>query len=699
MSSSNGELTVPSHCSSYLRWSRPSLGIGVTFLLPPCGMIESDGLVPPPDASTMLGQLHERFMLNVGNTVEAFRQLADQLHRAPAAPEVLDALSRELHRIRGTAGSYGFLDVGRLADAFDQVVARWVGDLTLDRSRRSAVVRQFARILAAAFDEGSAPAVDERSAPILLVDVPDGEATGLIVEALARGHFVQRLPAVVAQPAIDARPFGAVIAPAHVPLTVPDPSAHILLRDREGALVPHGANGQVVELGTPPTEILQMIEAHVARSSGAGATVLVLDDAGGTLEIMQRVTAREGTHVVSRPWDADPNVALQELRPVLVVIPWRAREVLAPMGTRGPGGGGSSAWPGRDTVATLRYLRADRRYAELPLLVLGSPLDQETRTALVEAGADDLQPTPVVEVELARRVAHLIEVRRLRLTARSIHPETALTLPERTRRDFDEVLREATERTRATSLVIMRPLVPPDGPQRATQWQRECAMVARTLTEDAAASGFLDDTALGILLPMNAEEAMARLTPFAKVASEHPVAWAAGVVEQVPGAEAVFPELLHAAEEAWLVARDHGELVRRWDPSDVTVAPDVILVEDDTALAELVMYALSARGLTHRRFQDGPAALAALVRLRCHRRQPILIVDVNLPGLDGFSLFDRLRVERPGRYKVVFMSVRGSEADQLRALRAGALDYLPKPVSLRVLLAKIAVWRSQDAPE
>jgi DNA-binding response OmpR family regulator len=663
-------------------------------------MIESDELVPPSDPSTALDQLRDRFLMNIGSTVEAFRQLADQLHRAPAAPEVLDALSRELHRIRGTAGSYGFLEVGRLAAALDQVVVRWVADITLDLPRRSVVVRQFARILAAAFDEGATEAVDELSAPILLVDVPDREATGLIAEALVRGHFVERLPATVAQQSIDARPPGAVIAAARVPLTVPAESVHVLLRDIDGTVVPHGANGQVVELGTPPAQVLQLVETRSARASGAGATVLVLDDEGGTLAIVQRVTTREGMQVVSRPWDADPIAVLQELRPVLVVIPWRARAAStpAPTGRRRPLGGGLGEPLGRDTVATLRRIRADRRFAELPLLVLGPQVDRDTRTALFEAGADDLQSTPVVEVELARRVARLIEVRRQRLTARSIHPATALTLPERTHRDFDEVLREATVLGRATSLAILRPLEPPDGRQRTTQWQRECAMVAGALTLDGGRSGFLDDTALGILLPMGAEDAMARLTPFAEFASDQLGAWAAGVVEQLPGAEAVLPELIRAAEEAWLVARDHGALVRRWDPSDVTVAPDVILVEDDTALAELVMYALSARGLTHRRFEDGPTALAELVRLRCYHRHPILIVDVDLPGLDGFSLFDRLRVERPGVYKVVFMSVRGSEADQLRALRAGALDYLPKPVSLRVLLAKISVWRNQDLP-
>ena len=62
------------------------------------------------------------------------------------------------------------------------------------------------------------------------------------------------------------------------------------------------------------------------------------------------------------------------------------------------------------------------------------------------------------------------------------------------------------------------------------------------------------------------------------------------------------------------------------------------------------------------------------------------------PGLDGFSLFERLEAERPGVYRVVFTSVHSTEDEQMRALEAGALDYLVKPISLRVVLEKVRRW-------
>jgi DNA-binding response OmpR family regulator len=58
---------------------------------------------------------------------------------------------------------------------------------------------------------------------------------------------------------------------------------------------------------------------------------------------------------------------------------------------------------------------------------------------------------------------------------------------------------------------------------------------------------------------------------------------------------------------------------------------------------------------------------------------------------------ERLRADRPGAYAVVFITGNAGEGDQIRALRAGALDYVAKPVSLRTLAGKIPLWRERAA--
>jgi DNA-binding response OmpR family regulator len=106
----------------------------------------------------------------------------------------------------------------------------------------------------------------------------------------------------------------------------------------------------------------------------------------------------------------------------------------------------------------------------------------------------------------------------------------------------------------------------------------------------------------------------------------------------------------------------------------------------------MVRYALQTTGYTSRHYAAGPAALEALLALETGGRRPLVLLDVDLPGLDGFSLYERLRTSRPDTFAVVFFTSHAAEAEQLRAYRAGALDYVTKPVNMRILMAKIPTW-------
>jgi CheY-like chemotaxis protein/HPt (histidine-containing phosphotransfer) domain-containing protein len=126
-------------------------------------------------------------------------------------------------------------------------------------------------------------------------------------------------------------------------------------------------------------------------------------------------------------------------------------------------------------------------------------------------------------------------------------------------------------------------------------------------------------------------------------------------------------------------------------PSDV---PEVIVVEDDPALAELLTFGLEARGYRYLHFRNGREALDLLktIDTRGSPRPPLLLLDVDLPALDGYSIFDALQQDCPGKFRVVFTTVHGSETEQLRGLEAGAMDYMVKPISLRVALERIRRW-------
>lgn len=137
---------------------------------------------------------------------------------------------------------------------------------------------------------------------------------------------------------------------------------------------------------------------------------------------------------------------------------------------------------------------------------------------------------------------------------------------------------------------------------------------------------------------------------------------------------------------------EHSGAVEACRAERIESCPDVVIVEDDPSFVEMLRYALESAGFTFVHYATGSDALEGLRAMSIGVRAPIILLDVDLPGMDGFTLHERLHAERPGAYATVFLTAQGGEPEQLRAYRAGAIDYLPKPVNLRILMAKIPTW-------
>lgn len=121
-------------------------------------------------------------------------------------------------------------------------------------------------------------------------------------------------------------------------------------------------------------------------------------------------------------------------------------------------------------------------------------------------------------------------------------------------------------------------------------------------------------------------------------------------------------------------------------------APDVLLVDDEAELAGMIRFGLESAGYSVQTYDSGPEALVALLALPTRGLPRLLALAVDLPGMDGHTLHEQLQLARPGRFIVVFLSDRDSDADQMRALAAGAVDYLVKPISIPVLIVKVERW-------
>jgi len=112
----------------------------------------------------------------------------------------------------------------------------------------------------------------------------------------------------------------------------------------------------------------------------------------------------------------------------------------------------------------------------------------------------------------------------------------------------------------------------------------------------------------------------------------------------------------------------------------------VLVVEDEQHLADGLRFNLEAEGYTVQTVSDGEAALSLLVDQQ--QSYDALVLDVMLPGKDGFAVAAELRAA--GHFvPVLMLTARGRPEDVLRGFESGADDYLPKPFELSVLLARL----------
>lgn len=109
----------------------------------------------------------------------------------------------------------------------------------------------------------------------------------------------------------------------------------------------------------------------------------------------------------------------------------------------------------------------------------------------------------------------------------------------------------------------------------------------------------------------------------------------------------------------------------------------VLVVEDEPSLSEALRFNLERQGYAVSVESDGSAAIQ---RIR-DEAPDLVLLDVMLPGLDGFEVCRRIRAH--SRVPILMLTARGEEVDRVLGLEIGADDYLTKPFSLRELLARV----------
>lgn len=118
---------------------------------------------------------------------------------------------------------------------------------------------------------------------------------------------------------------------------------------------------------------------------------------------------------------------------------------------------------------------------------------------------------------------------------------------------------------------------------------------------------------------------------------------------------------------------------------------NVLVVDDDPHIRQLLVFALEKAGLAAREAGDGEAALAAVAE----DAPDLVILDINMPKLDGLEVCRRIRAE--GDLPILFLSSRDDEIDRVLGIELGGDDYVIKPFSPREIVARVSAILRRSA--
>jgi DNA-binding response OmpR family regulator len=109
----------------------------------------------------------------------------------------------------------------------------------------------------------------------------------------------------------------------------------------------------------------------------------------------------------------------------------------------------------------------------------------------------------------------------------------------------------------------------------------------------------------------------------------------------------------------------------------------LLIIDDDATLVELLASHLRTAGYQVRTAADGPAGLALAAEALPH----LVVLDVMMPGMDGWQVCERLRALAP--VPIILLTAKNEEVDKLRGFRLGVDDYVSKPFSFAELTARV----------
>lgn len=672
-----------------------------------------------PGAAPSVASALERRMAAVWGRAHAqILERVEVLERASAAllagslgPDLRRQAADEAHKLAGSLGTFGVAAGSRFAREIEHFLE---GPPTSGEMQ----ALRFSELVVALRVEVDRAAQSRLSAQIISPE--DGRRPALVIErdadlvarlgeqAAARGWRWEFAPDVAA-----ARRVVAELDPSVALLDMEDaaviaslldflselsarqPPVPAIILTAGGGLadrveVVRGGGRGFLPKSLPPGEIVEALSGLLERSEASRARVLAVDDDPLVLQTLEALLGARGIRLASlsdplRFWDA-----LEGSPPDLLIL--------------------DVQMPAVNGFELCRVVRSDRRWEGIPIIFLTAFNDAATIQRAFASGADDFVAKPIVGPELVTRITNRLERTRLLRNLAETDPLSGLLNGPKSRRALEDFLNLAARHGQPLGLAALaidrlRNINEEHGQGAGDEVVRWLGRRLREQfhSEDVTARWGGDSFVVGMYgldrpaSTRRLEEVFRDLpgTAFLGSSGREFRATLSGGVAAYPEDASDLDGLHRAASEALERAAAAGgnRLASPAADGNGCGRPrpmDVVVVCGDEAVASLLLHAFEGEGWRARMIRNGLIAARTLAGPDRSLQPRVLVLDLDLPGLDGFAFLRQLAsggALRTTRAIVLSSPSLGREA--ALALEIGAEDYVGKPLDVPVLVERI----------
>ena len=658
-----------------------------------------------------LAAVWERFRDGTLAKVAAIEEATIALLEGRLSPEQRQLAEREAHKLAGSCGTFGFPYSSQLAREIETRLgseAPPASDAVLISEKLMAMRQDLAGQPQPVFSAGGS--VDREASQTLLLLAVDPVLTDRITaEAEARGircvvaDSVEMANALVPTERVTAvllRLDGAAAdedlldfikhyqsAKPPIPTVVLTTAPDFVFRLE---IARHGAVRLLEGLLTP-REIIDTLMGVLHPGHAVSAKALLIDHDPAVFRALESLLEPRGVEVVAlddprRFWSV-----LHAVRPDLLII--------------------EPDLPHIDGADLCRVVRNAREWCELPIIFLATRTDAASVEAAFTAGCDDYVAKALMGAALLPRLENRLDRIRLHRSRAGKDAVTGLYDRARSMDLIGRMLRLAQRKADPYCLAIVE-VSGFDALNERHEYEavgNVMRALARLLTQSFRAEDVIGrwtpgaaDFTIG-MYASNKAQAAAKISQLVDGWSHNQFSMSedersrltlmAGVAEY-PGDGETVEMLRQSASSALAQAKvDGGSAVRQAGeqlPGSTSLVVDVAIVDDDEALVGLLRHSLESRRLTVATFPDGESAVEAMTGETPRVRAAVILLDVDLPALNGLQALRRLSKSGLTRTsRVLMLTARSGEEDVLTALDLGAIDHISKPFSVPVLVRKV----------